>query len=128
MSNPFDYVNSINSGKSMFGTDNDELIEQKYTPYMVNRALSQFVDTVHSANEMNVNNHLDKKLQYDFLINIVRPRKRFKKWAKATEVEDLEVIKEYYGYTDAKAKEVLSVLSKDHILVIKERIRKGGVT
>lgn len=128
MSNPFDYVNSINSGKSMFGTDNDELIEQKYTPYMVNRALSQFVDTVHSANEMNVNNHLDKKLQYDFLINIVRPRKRFKKWAKATEVEDLEVIKEYYGYTDARAKEVLSVLSKDHILVIKERIRKGGVT
>lgn len=128
MSNPFDYVNSINSGKSMFGTDNDELIEQKYTPYMVNRALSQFVDTVHSANEMNVKNHLDKKLQYDFLINIVRPRKRFKKWAKATEVEDLEVIKEYYGYTDAKAKEVLSVLSKDHILVIKERIRKGGVT
>ena len=127
MSNPFDYVNSINSGKSMFGTDNDELIEQKYTPYMVNRALSQFVDTVHSANEMNVNNHLDKKLQYDFLINIVRPRKRFKKWAKATEVEDLEVIKEYYGYTDARAKEVLSVLSKDHILVIKERIRKGGV-
>ena len=85
MSNPFDYVNSINSGKSMFGTDNDELIEQKYTPYMVNRALSQFVDTVHSANEMNVNNHLDKKLQYDFLINIVRPRKRFKKWAKAIE-------------------------------------------
>ena len=128
MSNPFDYVNAINSGKTMLGTDNDDLIEQKYAPYMVNRALSQFVDTVHSANEMNVNGHLDKKLQFDFLINIVRPRKRFKKWAKANEVEDLEVIKEYYGYTDARAKEVLSVLTNDHILAIKERIKKGGVT
>lgn len=127
MSNPFDYVNSINSGKSMFGTDNDELVEKDYKPFMVNRALSQFVDTTHSANMMNVNNHLDKKLQYDFLINITRPRKRFKKWAKASEVENLEVIKEYYGYTDARSKEVMSILTSDQLTVLKERIKKGGV-
>lgn len=127
MSNPFDYVNSINSGKSMFGTDNDELVEKDYKPFMVNRALSQFVDTTHSANMMNVNNHLDKKLQYDFLINITRPRKRFKKWAKASEVENLEVIKAYYGYTDARSKEVMSILTSDQLTVLKERIKKGGV-
>lgn len=127
MSNPFDYVNSINSSKSMFGTDNDELVEKDYKPFMVNRALSQFVDTTHSANMMNVNNHLDKKLQYDFLINITRPRKRFKKWAKASEVENLEVIKEYYGYTDARSKEVMSILTSDQLTVLKERIKKGGV-
>ena len=123
-----DYLNSINFTKENLMSDEDPTWEKKYPPFIVNKCLSGFIDTVMFANEMNVNHQLPSRLQYDFLINIVRPRKRFKKWAKATEVEDLEVIKEYYGYTDAKAKEVLSVLSKDHILVIKERIRKGGVT
>ena len=128
MSNPFDYVNSINTNKTMFGTDNDDLVERGYTPFLVNRAFSQFMDTAHTANEMNVNSHLDKKLQYDFLINITRPRKRMKKWAKASEVEHLDVIKEYYGYNDGKAKEVMSVLSSDQLSVLKERIKKGGLT
>ena len=125
--NPFDYVNSINSNKTLFGTDNDDLIERDYNSYLVNRSFSQFVDTVYSANEMNCNHHLDKKLQYDFLINIIRPRKRFKKWAKASEVEYLDIIKEYYGYSNAKAKEVMSILSNEQLVVIKERIKKGGL-
>lgn len=128
MSNPFDYLNSINVTKQnmMRNTDNDELAEKDYPPFLINRGLSYFQDTIAYANEMNMYHGLEKKLQYEFLINMVRPRKRFSKWFKKQEDGDLEAIKEYYGYSDEKAVQAISVLSKDHIKIIKSRLEKGG--
>ena len=122
--NPFDYVNSINITKK--DIMHDDICEKAYTPFMVNRALSYFNDTVLYANEMNVNHTLDNKLQYHFLINIIKKKKRFSKWLKPQEVENLELIKEYYGYSHEKAKHALPLLSKEQIDLIKIRITKGG--
>ena len=113
MSNPFDYVNSINISKKDIMTD--DISEKAYPAFMVNRALSYFNDTVLYANEMNVNHHLDNILQYHFLINIVRKKKRFSKWLKPQEVNNLELIKEYYGYSNEKAKSVLSLFNNEQI-------------
>jgi len=104
----------------------DDLAEKSYSAYMVNRALSYFNDTVLMANEMNIYHHLDKKLQYDFLINIVRKRKRFSKWNKPELVNDVEVVKEYYGYSNEKARQVISLLTNEQMEVLKEKVYKGG--
>jgi len=111
----------------MTGTDNDQLAEKDYAPFMVNRGLSYFQDTIAIANEMNVNHHLDHKPQYEFLLNIVRPRKRFSKWFKKEQSDDLEAIKEYYGYSTAKSLQVLPILTPDQITKIKEKLEKGGI-
>jgi hypothetical protein len=124
VSNPFDYVNSINISKKDIMTD--DISEKAYPAFMVNRALSYFNDTVLYANEMNVNHHLDNILQYHFLINIVRKKKRFSKWLKPQEVNNLELIKEYYGYSNEKAKSVLSLFNNEQIELLKQRIYKGG--
>lgn len=124
MSNPFDYVNSINISKKDIMTD--DISEKAYPAFMVNRALSYFNDTVLYANEMNVNHHLDNILQYHFLISIVRKKKRFSKWLKPQEVNNLELIKEYYGYSNEKAKSVLSLFNNEQIELLKQRIYKGG--
>ncbi len=122
--NPFDYVNSINITKK--DIMHDDIAEKGYAGFMVNRALSYFIDTVLYANEMNVNHHIDGRLQYHFLINIIKKKKRFSKWLKPTEVENLELIKEYYGYSNAKAKSVLPLFNAEHIEEMKKRIYKGG--
>jgi hypothetical protein len=124
VSNPFDYVNSINISKKDIMTD--DISEKAYPAFMVNRALSYFNDTVLYANEMNVNHHLDNILQYHFLINIVRKKKRFSKWLKPQEVNNLELIKEYYGYSNEKAKSVLPLFNNEQIELLKQRIYKGG--
>ena len=84
--------------------------------------------TVHYANEMNLNHHLDNRLQNDFFINIITKKKRFSKWVKPSEIEDLDCIKEYYGYSNEKAKSILSLLTGDQIKEIKNRMTKGGRT
>ena len=124
MSNPFDYVNSINISKK--DIMHDDISEKSYPAFMVNRALSYFNDTVLYANEMNVNHHIDNKLQYHFLINIIRKKKRFSKWLKPQEVNNLELIKEYYGYSNEKAKSVLPLFNDEQIELLKQRIYKGG--
>jgi hypothetical protein len=124
--NPFEFVNSITYNKKNLIVD--DITEKAYAPYMVNRSLSYFQDTVAVANAMNRYHHLDKKLQFDFLINIVRKRKRFSKWIKPEVISDLEAVKEYYGYSNEKAKNVLPLLSSDELETIKTRISKGGRT
>lgn len=128
MSNPFDYLNSINTTKKdmMNGTENDALAEKGYNPFMVNRGLSYFQDTIAHANEMNRHHHLDNKLQYQFYLNIVRPRKRFSKWFKKEKSENLDAVKEYYGYDDSKALQALSVLTAQQLQQIKQKLEKGG--
>ena len=121
--NPFEVLKGINekSSKVVFGDD-----ESKYPAFMVNRGLSYFQDTVLLANEMNRCHHLDGQLQYDFLRGIVRKRKRFSKWAKKVAVKDVEVVKEFYGYTDAKAESVMDLFSPEDILEMKAKLSKGG--
>lgn len=119
--NPFDYVTSINYSKKDVMED-----EKTYNAFMVNRSLSYFSDTVVLANEMNRYHHLDNRLQYQFLINIVRKRKRFSKWLKPEVENDIELVKEYYGYSNEKARQVMSLLSPSQIETIKKKVSKGG--
>ena len=100
--------------------------ERKYPPYIINRCLSSFTDTVLYANEMNKNSHLPKRLQYDFFINSVKPRKRFSPWTKKDSIDYLELVKEYYGYNDDKALQALRILTKDQLDHIKKALSKGG--
>jgi hypothetical protein len=93
---------------------------------MINRGLSYFPDTLLYCNEMNLNAQVDKKLQYHYLINIIRPRKRFSKWAKRKDDVDLQIVMEYFGYNIDKAKSALSILSPDDVNKIKEKMNKGG--
>ena len=99
MLNLFDFVNDINHKKENVLTEENE---SKYVPYVVNKSMSYFIDTIFQANEMNVRHTIDKRLQFDFLLNSVRSKKRFSKWAKPEKLESVEVIKEYYGYSNDK--------------------------
>lgn len=110
----------------MRGSNDDAVAEKDYVPYMVNRGLSYFQDTVVIANEMNVHHDLDKKLQYEFLINIVKPRKRFSKWHKKVEDSDLDAVKEFYGYSNERASQALTILTKEQLTIIKSKLEKGG--
>ena len=122
--NPFDYVNDIKHGKKNIMVD--DLAEKEYAPFIINRALSFFSDTVLFANEMNIHHTIDNRLQYDFFINIIRKHKRWSKWLKSKEPEHLELIKTYYGYSNEKAKSVLSLFTDEQLQELKKRIYKGG--
>ncbi len=121
---PFDFLNSINSTKVNLLDKDPENINQ-YNSFLVNRSLSYFPDTVLISNEMNRLHHLDARLQYDFLINIVRKKKRFSKWDKPQST-DIECIKEYYGYSDSKAKQIIGLLTSEQIQELKNKVNKGG--
>lgn len=121
---PFDFLNDINYGKSNIMVD--DLVEKQYNAFMVNRGLSYFQDTVLMANEMNLNSHIDNRLQFEFFINIVRKKKRFSKWAKAQTIDDVEVLKEYYGYSTEKARQASKLLSSEQINELKKKVFKGG--
>ena len=120
-----DYLYSINQSKKNI-LDDDPDAAKKYPAYVVNRCLSSFTDTVLYANEMNKNSHLPPKMQYDFFINSVKPRKRFSPWARKDSIDYLDVVKEYYGYNDDKALQALRILTKDQLDKISYLLRKGG--
>ena len=121
---PFDFINAINHSKEALIVD--DWSEKQYNPYIVNRGLSFGADTVIYANEMNARPHADRRLQFDFLINTIRPRKRFNKWLKAETVDALDLIQEYYGYSKEKARQVLPILTPDQLKTIKARMNRGG--
>ena len=122
--NPFEYLNAINNTKKDIMVD--DLAEKDYNSFMINRGLSYFNDTVLFANEMNRLHHTPNRLQFDFFINIIRKRKRFSKWMKPETVNDLEVVKEYYGYSNQKARQALTLLTPEQINNIKKKVDKGG--
>ena len=127
MSNPFDYVTAINKHDDiMLESTANDLMERDYNPFLTNRAFSYFNDTIHQANEMNQRLHLDHKMQFDYLLNNIRPRKRFAKWIKNDVSGDVSVIKEYYGYNNSKAIEALSVLSEKEVKILHDKVQKGG--
>jgi len=122
--NPFEFANAINYTKKNIMVD--DITEKAYAPYMINRQLSYFPDTVLAANEMNKNHHIDNRLQFDFFINIIRRRKRFSKWFKPEQISDLDVVKKYYGYSNEKARQVLTLLSTEQMNELKNKVAKGG--
>ena len=122
--NPFEYLTAINDTKNDIMVD--DIAEKAYNPFMVNRGLSYFQDTVLMANEMNQHAHLDHRLQFDFYINIVRKKRRFSKWFKPEIVSDVEVVKKYYGYSNEKARQVLTILTTENINELKHKVAKGG--
>ena len=121
-----DYLNSINQTKENLLDSEDPGWEKNYPPYVINKCMSQHIDTVMYANEMNLWGQLPNKLQYDFFINTVRPRKRFSPWAKKEKMNDLEIVKQYYGYSNEKARQALSILTPDQLSFIKSKLNKGG--
>ena len=126
MSNPFEFSNQILQGKKQLIVD--ESTEAEYVPFMVNRALSYHKDCVLYANEMNRRHQLDKKLQNDYLLNTIRPKKRpFNKWIKPEKSDDIACIKSFYGFSDAKARDALRLLTDKQIQELKEKADKGGL-
>ena len=122
---PFDFINQINHGKKNL-IDETPNVEKEYTSFIINRGLSFNHDTALYANEMNVQNHLDPKLQFDFLLNTLRTRQRYTPWLKAKKEKHLESVKEYYGYSNEKAKSALNILNDEQINTIMDRLNKGG--
>ena len=118
-----DWLNSINHTKKNII---DEDPDAQYPSFIVNRCMSAHIDTILLANELNINSHLDPKLQYDFFIHIVRQKKRFAPWLKKEKINSLELVKEYYGYSDEKARVALKILTDDQIDYIKQRMDRGG--
>jgi hypothetical protein len=126
---PFDFINAINSSKEdlIGNSDNPELAEKLYTPYVVNKGLSYFTDTVLLCNELNMRPETDKKLQFDFFLNSIRKRKRFSKWYKKEQSDSLDTIIEYYGYSYNKANQVLPLFTEDELKNLKKKLFTGGV-
>jgi hypothetical protein len=120
-----DWMNSINYTKKNL-IDENISAEKEYLPYIINKCLSGSIDCLMYSNEMNMNGHLSKKMQYDFYINSIRKRRRFSPWINKEKIKDLEIIKKYYGYNDEKANQSLKILTKTQIKFIKDSLETGG--
>ena len=120
-----DWLNSINFTKDDLTVDDPDAIKS-YPAFIVNRCLSGHLDTVLYANEMNLNSHLDNDMQYEFYLNSLRKRKRFSPWLKKDKIQDLDIVKQYYGYSNEKAFQALRILSKEQLDYIKQRLETGG--
>ena len=121
-----DYLNSINFNKKNLMNSDDKEWVKKYPAYIVNKILSGFSDTIMLVNEVNRNHFLDKDMQYQFLLNSIRSKKRFSPFLRANKLKNIECVKEYYGYSNDKAKSALDILTNDQIKLIKEKLYKGG--
>ena len=120
------YLKAINQSKEPLMDSEDEMWVKKYSPFISNRCLYPFPDTILLVNEMNIYNGLDNKLQFHFLLNSIRTRKRFAPWLKTSKIKNLETIKKYFGYSDQRAKEVLNVLKDEDISYMETKLEKGG--
>ena len=126
MANPFLYINNITNYKKDLFKDNP-LADKDYAPFIVNRGLGYFPDTIMQANMMNRYGDIPRSWQYYFLLNTITKGKRFSKWHKAEkQTESLKLVMEYYGYSPEKARQVMDILTTDQMSIIKERLNKGG--
>ena len=120
-----DYLYSINQSKKNILVDDIDA-EKKYPTYIINRCLSSFTDTVLFANEMNIYNSLDKDMQYTFFLYTLRKRKRFSPWLKKEQIDDLDLVKKHYGYSNEKAKVAVTLLTKTQLETIRNKHDMGG--
>jgi len=126
--NPFDFVKDINyKKKDLLKDDPDGQFEREYKPFLINRTLSFTSDTALYANEMNIRPFLDNKLQYHYLLNIIRPKNRFGRWLKAEKYEAIDLIVEYYGYSFQKAREVIDIFTDEDLRILKQKLFTGGL-
>jgi hypothetical protein len=121
-----DWLNSINFNKDDLLEDDPSAIK-KYPPFIVNKCLSGHLDSIMFANEMNKSHFLDKDMQYKFLLNSLRKKRRFSPWLKKEKVSDLDAVKKYYRYSDEKAHQTLRILTKEQIAYIKKKMDTGGM-
>ena len=121
-----EYLNAINFNKKNLMDSDDVMWEKKYPAFMVNKVLSGFSDTIMLTNEMNRNHFLDRDMQFQFLLNSIRSKKRFTPFLKASKIKDIECVKEYYGYSNEKAKSALDILTNEQLKLIKDSLYKGG--
>ena len=121
-----EYLNAINFNKKNLMDSDDLLWQKKYPAFIVNKILSGFQDCVMLVNEMNRNHFVDKDMQFHFLLNSIRSKKRYSPFLRSSKLKDLDVVKEYYGYNNEKAKVALDILTKDEVKLIKEKLFKGG--
>jgi Bacteriophage clamp loader A subunit len=121
-----DFLSSINHNKTPL-LDKDEADARLYTPFVVNRCLSYFADTIFHANEMNCAPWLDNKTQFDFYRIGVRKKKRFSPWLKKETEDNIKVIQEVYGYSEQKAREVLNILRPEDLEMLKKSLETGGI-
>ena len=121
-----EYLNAINFTKKDLTKSEDELWKKKYPAFIVNKLLSAFSDTIMLVNEMNRNHFIDKDMQFQFLLNSIRTKKRYSPFLRASKLKEIECVKEYYGYSNDKAKSALDILTKDQLKIIKEKLFKGG--
>jgi hypothetical protein len=119
------WLNSINNTKINL-IDEDPDLEKEYSPYIINRCFSGNIDSIMFANELNKHPNLAKKLQYDFFLNSLRKKKRFSPWLRKDQIKNLDLIKQYYGYSNEKAKQVLNILTKEQLSFIRDRLEIGG--
>jgi len=120
-----DWLNSINVGKNnlMEGGENIE----DYSPFIINKCMASHIDTLFIASEMNVAHYLDKDIQYNYYLHVVKKKRRFAQWIKSSSSKDLEIVKEYYNYSDKKAKEALKILSSKDLDIIRSELYRGGI-
>ena len=123
-----DYLNSINFTKKDLMKSEDKEWIKKYPAFIINKILSGFQDTIMLVNEVNRNHFLDKDMQYSFLLNSIRSKKRFSPFLRANTLKDIECVKEYYGYSNEKAKDALNILTEEQVELIKNTLSKGGRT
>ena len=122
-----EYLNAINFSKKNVMDSEDTMWVKKYPAFIVNKVLSGFQDTIMLVNEMNRNHFLDKDMQFQFLLNSIRSKKRYSPFLRASKIKDIECVKEYYGYNNEKAKTALDLLTKEQLKLIKEKLYKGGI-
>ena len=121
-----EYLKSINTTKQNLMDGDDKTWERRYPSFIINKCLAPFNDTIMLVNEMNVHNHLDNKMQYDFLLNSLRKQHRYASWMKASKSKNLEYVKEYFGYNNEKARSALNILTDKQLALIKKKMNKGG--
>jgi hypothetical protein len=125
---PFDFINAITSTKEdILKKDPLAVREYKKSAFIVNRGLSYFIDTIVYANVVNMNHNIPPEWQFSFLINSISKKKRFSKWNEKEKLgKNLSLVKEYFKYSDEKAKVALSILTDEQLKEIEEKLYKGG--
>lgn len=121
-----EYLKAINHTKEPLLDTDDEFVEKDYAPFVVNRCLSYFTDTIFMVNEMNACPSIEKKMHFDYLLNSIRKRKRYSKWLKNEECQKVNVVKKYFGYSERKAREVVNLLKDSDIEEMAKYLYRGG--